>query len=263
MIFLIYSGEIEMAHRAQEAILGRVACDVLREDEDTKEEYLVNGKGVMILRDLSRWTHYKKFTTILLVIFSQGARSGFYDDIVKLNKFCYKIRYLNAFQDLEEQISKLNLNTRPPWKKYFMDLAVIASYRSSCRKRNVGALIVKDRRIISAGFNGTPIGTTNCIDGGCARCNSDSKIGENLDLCFCLHAEESAIIGQSKDLTANSTMYVSLFPCGLCIKKIIQARIVKIVFKDFYCKNDEKLIRVFEDANIEVEHYKDDDECLH
>ncbi|KRH93420.1 Deoxycytidylate deaminase [Pseudoloma neurophilia] len=256
MIILIYTGEDVTSELVQNVVCEKFGSTVLKEDESVKDDFLINKKGVMILSNLSEWNHYKKFTTILLVVFPEKPTSQFYQDIVNLNKFSYKIRYLNGLENIQEQVNNLNLNSRPSWKQYFMDLAVIASYRSSCKKRNVGALIVKDRRIISTGFNGTPVGTVNCIDGGCIRCNSDSKIGEGLDLCFCLHAEESAILGQPKELTTGATMYISLFPCGLCIKKIIQARIKKIIFKEFYCKNDEKLLKIFEAANIKVKRFE-------
>jgi len=80
-------------------------------------------------------------------------------------------------------------------------------------KRAVGAVIVKDKRIISTGYNGTPIGFTNCMDGGCERCNSNAKMGTNLDQCLCIHAEENAVIECGRVKALGSTLYVTTFPC--------------------------------------------------
>merc|ERR1711953_1222712 len=95
------------------------------------------------------------------------------------------------------QLEKVIYKSRPSWERYFMDLAIIASSKASCIKRKVGYVITKDRRVICTGVNGTPTGTPNCCDGGCPRCNGESKSGYNLDLCVCLHAEESALLYQN------------------------------------------------------------------
>lgn len=256
MLVLIYTGDDQTSMKAQNILQHLLKCEILTEDSKNQNDFLINGKAVLIIKDLSEWKHYEKFSVILLIIFSEHSNAKFYQEIVEVNKFSYKIRYLNALNDLNAQISGLSFNCRPSWVQYFMDLAVFASYRSSCKKRNVGAIIVKDRRIISTGFNGTPVGTPNCIDGGCLRCNSNSKTGEGLDLCFCLHAEESAILGQPKELTIGSTMYVSLFPCWLCLKKIIQSGIQHVIYKENYCENDTKLIKILEKSNVMVEKFE-------
>ena len=78
---------------------------------------------------------------------------------------------------------------RPDWDEYFMRIASIVALRSNCMKRKVAALIVKDRRIISTGYNGTPRGVKNCNEGGCPRCNSLAASSTNLEECFCSHGE--------------------------------------------------------------------------
>ena len=89
---------------------------------------------------------------------------------------------------------------RPNWDKYFMQLAHLVSKRTNCMKRAVGCVLVKDFRIVATGYNGTPFGMENCNQGGCARCNSMTASGAGLDQCYCMHAEENAVIegGRSK-----------------------------------------------------------------
>ena len=88
----------------------------------------------------------------------------------------------------------INLHLRPTWDDYFMSVAHILADRSNCIKQKVGAVIVKDKRIISTGYNGTPSKIKNCFLGGCPRCNDLTFTqGQGLDSCFCLHAEENAV----------------------------------------------------------------------
>ena len=88
-------------------------------------------------------------------------------------------------------------------------------------KRGNGAIIVKDQRVISTGYNGTPFGTKNCNEGGCERCNSGVGQGIDLDKCMCLHAEDSAVIEAGRPRTLGTTLYTTSFPCLLCMKVII------------------------------------------
>ena len=85
-------------------------------------------------------------------------------------------------------------NSRPGWDDYFMGIAKVAALRSNCIKRKVASVIVKDKRIIATGYNGTPRGVKNCSDGGCPRCNSFGASGADLGECLCSHAEENAIV---------------------------------------------------------------------
>jgi Deoxycytidylate deaminase len=86
---------------------------------------------------------------------------------------------------------------RPDWDHYFMDIAKVVSSRSNCIKRKVAAIIVRDKRVVSTGYNGTPRGTRNCNEGGCPRCNGMAVSGTNLDECLCSHGEENAIVQAS------------------------------------------------------------------
>lgn len=97
-------------------------------------------------------------------------------------------------------------------------------------KRGIGAIITKENRVISTGYNGTPFGIKNCNEGGCARCNSGALQGMDLDKCFCMHAEESAVLEAGRPRTMGATVYTTCWPCLLCMKAIIQAGIIRIVY---------------------------------
>ncbi|MBM4142188.1 MAG: dCMP deaminase family protein [Lentisphaerae bacterium] len=125
---------------------------------------------------------------------------------------------------------------RPGWDAYFMDIAGVAASRSNCRRRRVGAVIVRDRRVVSMGYNGTPRGIRNCFEGGCARCAGDAPSGAALGDCVCCHAEENAIVQAAYHGIAvrDGTMYSTLSPCLLCAKMIINAGVTRVVYGDEY-----------------------------
>ena len=123
---------------------------------------------------------------------------------------------------------------RPSWDEYFMEVAELAARRSTCLRRNVGAVVVLDKRIIATGYNGAPRGIMHCEErGGCLREKMGIPSGERHELCMALHAEQNAIIqaasmGQSIE---GSTIYVTHQPCVICAKMIINAGIRRIVFE--------------------------------
>ena len=129
---------------------------------------------------------------------------------------------------------------RPSWDRYFMDIAHVAASRSNCSRRQVAAVLVRDCRIISTGYNGTPRGVRNCSDGGCPRCNSDTPSGTNLTQCLCSHAEENAIVQAAYHGIAvkGATLYTTFSPCLLCAKMIINAGIVEVVYHRHYSIDD-------------------------
>jgi dCMP deaminase len=111
-----------------------------------------------------------------------------------------------------------------------MKIAFVIKTRSNCMKRSVGAVLVKNKRLISSGYNGTPMGFKNCYEYGCERCNKNSVIltylktqGVDLHKCFCIHAEESAILEAGILNIKDSTIYTTLFPCMWCTKLLISA----------------------------------------
>jgi dCMP deaminase len=125
---------------------------------------------------------------------------------------------------------------RPDWDTYFMQIAHVVKLRANCSRRMVAAVIVKDKRIIATGYNGTPRGVTNCFEGGCARCSGSAPSGSGLDECICSHAEENAITQSAYHgiSTKDSTIYVTLNPCLTCAKMIINAGIREVVYDEEY-----------------------------
>lgn len=128
---------------------------------------------------------------------------------------------------------------RPSWDEYFMNIAKVVATRSNCMKRKVAALIVKDRRIISTGYNGTPRGARNCNEGGCPRCNGLAPSGTALDECLCSHGEENAITQAAYHGISlkGSTLYSTFAPCLQCTKMIINSGIVEVVYNQEYPLN--------------------------
>lgn len=151
--------------------------------------------------------------------------------------------------------------SRPSWDEYFVSISLLTKNRSNCIKRKVGCLLVKDNRILSLGYNGTPINTKNCYEGGCKRCfdqyNKKKEIGEKnssgkaLDLCMCLHAEENAMLFINKSDLVDSTMYVTLIPCISCVKKILQCKIKRVVYIEDYSPEIDKLSKhILKENNV-------------
>ncbi|MDD5698375.1 MAG: dCMP deaminase family protein [Victivallaceae bacterium] len=125
---------------------------------------------------------------------------------------------------------------RPDWDHYFMKIAQVVAIRGNCSRRRVAAVIVKDRRIISTGYNGTPRGIRNCFEGGCPRCSSETPSGEDLGYCLCSHAEENAIVQAAYHGIAvkGATLYTTFSPCLLCAKMIINSGISEVVYHQEY-----------------------------
>ena len=142
--------------------------------------------------------------------------------------------------------------TRPSWDEYFMSLARLAATRSTCLRRHVGAVIVKDRMLLSTGYNDTPRGLRNCGDGGCARCASDAAAGTGLDTCLCLHAEQNAIIQAAYHgvAIAGGTIYCTHQPCLTCAKMVVNAGLVRIVYAAPY--PDPVAEQLLHDASVEL-----------
>ena len=125
---------------------------------------------------------------------------------------------------------------RPSWDDYFMSIARVVASRSNCVKRKVAAVITRDRRIISTGYNGTPRGTPNCNEGGCPRCNGFAEGGTRLDECLCSHGEENAITQAAYHgvLVKGGTLYTTFSPCLMCTKMIINAGLTEVVYNADY-----------------------------
>jgi len=141
---------------------------------------------------------------------------------------------------------------RPSWETYFMDIASLVAKRSTCRRRAVGAVIVKNRRILSTGYNGAPSGIRHCIEVGCLREELKVPSGQCHELCRGIHAEQNAIIQAAFHGVSikDSTLFCTNLPCSICAKMIINAGITRIYYHSGYAdKMSEEMLK---EANIQV-----------
>lgn len=120
---------------------------------------------------------------------------------------------------------------RPSWDAYFLDIATLVASRSTCLRRSVGAILVKDKRILSTGYNGPPTGTPHCAETGCLREHQSIPSGERHELCRGVHAEQNAIIQAAQHGVSiiGATLYCTTTPCNICAKMLINAGIIDIV----------------------------------
>ena len=125
---------------------------------------------------------------------------------------------------------------RPNWDNYFMDMAKLAARRSSCLRRAVGAVLVKDRRLLATGYNGVPSGVTHCEVTGCLRERMQVPSGERHELCRGLHAEQNAIIQAAFHGVSirDAVLYCTNLPCIICAKMLINAGVRRVVYLDGY-----------------------------
>ncbi|CAK7223454.1 Deoxycytidine monophosphate (dCMP) deaminase [Sporothrix curviconia] len=148
---------------------------------------------------------------------------------------------------------------RPSWDRYFMSLASLAAQRSNCMKRRVGCVLVREKRVVSTGYNGTPRGLRNCGEGGCGRCNGGVGAGVGLATCLCLHAEENALLEAGRERIptsslANTILYCDTCPCLTCSIKIVQVGIGEVVYSQGYSM-DAETAAVFREAGVRLRQY--------
>ena len=141
---------------------------------------------------------------------------------------------------------------RPDWDEYFMSIAELVAKRSTCLRRGVGAVLVRDRRILATGYNGAPSGMRHCLDMGCLRQQLHVPSGERHELCRGLHAEQNAIIQAALHGVSvkASTLYCTNHPCVICAKMIINAGIVHVVVRNHY--RDDLAEEMLREASIGV-----------
>ncbi len=127
-------------------------------------------------------------------------------------------------------------SSRPSWEEYFMSIAELVAQRSTCIRRHVGAVLVRDKRIISTGYNGAPSGIQHCIDIGCLREEQGVPSGERHELCRGSHAEQNALIQAALYGVSvkSASLYCTNMPCSICSKMLINARIVEVFYKEGY-----------------------------
>ncbi len=141
---------------------------------------------------------------------------------------------------------------RPSWETYFMEIALLVAKRSTCLRRMVGAVIVKDKRILSTGYNGAPSGVRHCIETGCLREQLKVPSGQRHELCRGIHAEQNAIIQAAYHGVSikGATLYCTNLPCSICSKMIINAGIQRILYQAGYA--DDMSREMFGEAGVEV-----------
>lgn len=141
---------------------------------------------------------------------------------------------------------------RPSWDSYFLEIASVIAGRSTCLRRQVGAVLVKDKRLLATGYNGAPTGLEHCLEIGCLRQEKNIPSGERHELCRGLHAEQNAIIQAALHGVSikGADLYCTHHPCSLCAKMLINAGITRIILKEGY--PDELARQLFAEAGIQV-----------
>jgi len=143
-------------------------------------------------------------------------------------------------------------DSRLSWDEYFMNITELVAQRATCMRRKVGAILVRDKRIISTGYNGAPSKISHCLEVGCLREQKGIPSGERHELCRGLHAEQNAIIQAALHGVSveGATLYCTNMPCSICSKMLINARIIGITYKEGYA--DSLSSSLFSEAGIPV-----------
>lgn len=169
----------------------------------------------------------------------------------------FTINNQDTLEELYSKIDEFIVNTnqfRPNWDDYFMKIAQGVEQRCNCAKTKIGAIITKDNRIVSVGYNGTASKIGNCYKGECPRCWSNLRSGEDLDKCICIHAEENALLEAGRKKCIGGKIYSTVLPCLTCAKHIIQCGITEVVYDGDY---DSSMTRqLFEIAGVKLIKWK-------
>lgn len=146
------------------------------------------------------------------------------------------------------------MTQRPSLDEYFLEIAFVVGKRATCLRKNVGAVIVRDKRILATGYNGAPSGMDHCLEIGCIRDLEKIPSGTRQEKCRAVHAEQNAIIQAAIHgvSIAGATIYCTHQPCILCAKMIINSNIKKVVYANLYPDTDS--LEFFRDAGVEVEY---------
>jgi len=144
------------------------------------------------------------------------------------------------------------MKNRPSWQKYFIEMAYLVSLRSTCLRRKVGAVIIKNNQVLSTGYNGAPKNVPHCSVTGCLRDQLNVASGERHELCRGVHAEQNAIIQAAVNGTSiqHAEMYCTTQPCIICAKLIINAEIKRVFVAESY--NDKMSLEMLTQANVEL-----------
>ncbi len=161
----------------------------------------------------------------------------------------------------EHQGEKSLSDDRPSWDDYFMEITRVVARRSTCLRRHVGAVLVRDRRILTTGYNGPPKGLAHCGElGGCYREKLGIPSGQRQEICRAVHAEQNAIVQAAVHGVAleNVTCYCTAQPCITCAKMLINANVVRIVYEHEY--PDEIARAMLTEAGVELTRYQSPEE---
>lgn len=180
-----------------------------------------------------------------------------------------RIKLLNntmCLSSLHRSLDSVNITDqsrlRPTWDHYFMTLASLAARRSNCMRRQVGCVLVREKRVMSTGYNGTPRHITNCNEGGCPRCNAGGGGGTGLATCLCIHAEENALLEAGRErVGGGAVLYCNTCPCLTCSIKIVQVGITEVVYSQSYYM-DAEAAKLFEHAGVKLRQFSPPKEGL-
>ena len=173
-----------------------------------------------------------------------------------------QIKLLNntmCLSSLHRSLDSVNITDpsrmRPTWDHYFMTLASLAARRSNCMRRQVGCVLVREKRVMSTGYNGTPRHITNCNEGGCPRCNAGGGGGTSLATCLCIHAEENALLEAGRErVGGGAVLYCNTCPCLTCSIKIVQVGITEVVYSQSYYM-DAEAAKLFDHAGVKLRQF--------
>jgi len=160
----------------------------------------------------------------------------------------------------EKELHTPTDDQRPDWDTYFMEICHVVAERSTCLRRQIGALLVSDRRILATGYNGAPKGLRHCAEVGCLRTRLGIPSGERQELCRGVHAEQNAIIQAAVYGIAlqEVTLYCTIQPCITCAKMLINANVKRIVYEGTY--PDELAVQFLEEAGVKLVRWPPDQE---
>ncbi|WP_052314873.1 deoxycytidylate deaminase [Desulfosporosinus meridiei] len=147
---------------------------------------------------------------------------------------------------------------RPSWDSYFMQMAQVVAERSTCLRRQVGAVMVKDKQILSTGYNGSPSGLRHCAEVGCLRQSLGVPSGERHEICRAVHAEQNALVQAAKHGVAitGADLYTTHQPCVLCTKLLINAGIIRVVYT--YAYPDKLAVQMADEAGLKLVKFGED-----
>ncbi len=148
------------------------------------------------------------------------------------------------------------MEIRPSYDEYFMEMAHVVAKRSTCLRRKVGAILVKEKHILSTGYNGAPKGMKHCTETGCVRADQNIPSGERHELCRGLHAEQNAIIQAAVFGVSikGSVLYCTNTPCVVCVKMLINAGVTEIIYSGDY--PDDLAKCMMEESKLKIKRFK-------